>query len=288
MDVTFGPRSVSISTLLTALVQLAAERWQLTRLTYVNFEARGRSEPSAPIQIEDLTTNLQLPNLATAVRQLKQRADVVGFLAAARPFLVGGAEGPQAKDLTTLGDAVEFLRMNSLLFGSASTALGRVVGALRRTGSAGALIAPLMQEAESILGGLRPPAGAEVGSPLHLAALVRWYRHHGRPDRALLLANEALTYLVCRRLCKAPFPQRHPGSDGKHFQLYDYYALARDRSPERHTFIGHVETLREHLGPQRHRLAHADFGGYSPNQPKELAELLDDFAALMHDPGWGP
>ncbi|MDK2972616.1 MAG: CRISPR-associated (Cas) DxTHG family [Candidatus Sumerlaeota bacterium] len=257
LDLTFGPRSVTILAMLSALVQAAAGRWTLRRLTYVNFEARPSDAGDAPVSIEDLTAYLALPALATAVTNLRERGDLAGFARAAAPFFDAGRTGLQDGDLALVGDAVAFLRIRSLIDGSANAALGRIIGALRRRDGANPLLVPLMAEAERVLAGLRPPQGAEPGSPAHFAAIVEWYRRHGQPDRALLLASEALTLLVCTRLLGHEYPRQFANG---YWSARDYYIAASSQAEgddARTKFVGECYSLWESMRKVRGDFAHA-------------------------------
>lgn len=284
LDLTFGPRSVTIPALLAALVQRAAGRWNIRRLTYVNFEA-GTQGANGTVPIEDLTACLALPDLVTAVRNLRERGDIVGFVTAASRMLGPDALQPATiAHLNRVHDALGFLSIPSLIEGKAAKALDQVIGALRQLARSNPLLAPLVADAEQELAGLRPPTDQPNGSPLHLARLVEWFRDHNQPDRALLLATEALTLLVCERLLGKPYPQKN----GKEYwRVADYYEKARDLAHNRgdealKTFVGKAQTALEYLGNCRHQLAHASLG--SPTKPSVTAdkvrEALDRFLHL--------
>ncbi|MEQ8819026.1 MAG: TM1812 family CRISPR-associated protein [Sumerlaeia bacterium] len=284
LDLTFGPRSVTILAMLSALVQAAAGRWSLRRLTYVNFEARPSQAPDAPVPIEDLTAYLALPALATAVTNLRERGDLAGFADAAAPFFDSDQTGLQEGDLAVVRDAVAFLRIRSLIDGSANGALGRIIGALRRREGANPMLAPLMADAEEVLAGLRRPKGAESASPPHFAAIVQWYRQHNQPDRALLLASEALTMLVCTRLLDYEYPQK---LGGDFWKARDYYIAASSQArgdATRETLAGECYSLWEHMSKVRGDFAHASLTS-KPSPHSTVSEdhvnpLLDRFGEL--------
>jgi hypothetical protein len=273
LDLTFGPRSVTIMTLLTALVHQTAQNWEIRRLTYVNFE--GRREDSDPVTIDDLTSALALPALATAVTNLRERGDVVGFADAASRLLGPDALTTQQRQhLSTVGDAITFLNIPSLIEGRASNSLDQVLGALRTLARTNPLLAPLVETAERELAGLRRPGDLPAGSPRHFARLVAWYRDHGQPDLALLLATEALTLLVCEQLLEKRFPQKE-GTD--HWWAARYYDEAKALADRRNDdglrcFVGEAQTALAFLGQVRHQLAHAALG--SPADPGVTADKV--------------
>ncbi len=288
LDITFGARSLMVPALLTSLVQSAARRWNLQRLTYVNFVAHPAGGEDAAAVVEDLTAYLGLPRLAYATRQLKERADLLPFLDALAPFLPPDQRGPRQQDLQILAEAVEYLRIDSLLAGQARAALGNVLRDIGRMPDPGALLGPLLGDARTVLAGLTPPAEGRAGAPAHLAALVRWYRDHGRPERALLIATESIPWLVCRRLLQQDFPILSEGPNPSPIPWRDYFIRARQEVPDRLELIGYAESLRYALAPHRHRFAHAEFGDHPRPGPQTPDDLLNEFERILGDPGWNP
>ena len=286
LDLTFGPRSVTILAMLSSLLQLAAGRWSISRLTYVNFEARpGGHGSSEPVPIEDLTSYLALPALATAVANLKERGDIAGFARALRKLPGTDASALPDKDLAALEEAITYLRILPLAKSGAGGSLGRLrkaLVALKASPSAG-LAGPLLGEAESVLDGLRPPAGTQPESPAHFRALVQWYRAHGQPDRALLLASEALAYMACTTILQKAYPIVVDGSSPpRHWQARQYFEEACE-VPLKASARRAVESAYE-CWEALHRIrgdyAHASFTS-KPGKPVvqagEVAKILVDF-----------
>jgi hypothetical protein len=285
LDVTFGARSIMLPTLLMALVQLAAERWNLVRLTYVNLINRPPGG-NQPVGVEDLSIYLHLPQLAMAVRELQTRAEIVPLIHAIHPFLrKEDGEQPTVADLKIFSDAVEYLQGPSLMKGEARQSLDRILRVLNHGEKEGPLVGPLLQTARDVLLGLRCPAGQRFGSPSHVAAVVRWYRSHGRPERALVLATECISWLVCTLILNLPYPSKGP--DNNFYGAEDYLNLALKEHPQWSPLLSDLLELRRKLAPRRHRFAHAAFGNHRGDTIESNDQLLDQFDFLMEDPTWG-
>lgn len=280
LDVTFGPRSISVAALLCALVQKSAGQWNLTRMTYVNFEARPPSESSAPIPIEDITYYLALPALALGVEALKKRGDIAAFADGVKPFLQSGEKLADPHDLEIVVEAVSLLRTTSLLFGEAGKSLNNIIIALRKI-SENPLLSPILEDAEKILHGL------QVGSNIHgdiapkFSKLVRWYQHHNQPEKALLLASEALTFCVCKNYLKSDYPQKR---NHQWMNATDYYREAKANHQKdhlTHELLQKTHNLWQTLHNMRSDYAHVSLTSKPSDSARvsieEINRLLDEF-----------
>jgi hypothetical protein len=285
LDVTFGPRHATVPALLAGLLNAAAGRWQINRLTYVNI-TNQEAPPSGSFLIEDLTAYLQLPALAAGVANLRGHGDLIGFVRAARPLLATlQGRQPWEQNLDRVAEHVDRLRIGALTGSDGINALNATIGGLRSQAEHTPLVRPFLLEAADTLDALRPPKDAKPASPRHFARLVAWYRDHGSPERALLLATEALTFLVCKELLRSDFPRRD--QEGTPWAAATYFASNPNYTEAQRNLVGAASYLRQQMAPFRNEFAHANLGNAAPRQSSvTLAELLQRFIALCEDPAW--
>jgi hypothetical protein len=277
LDITYGPRSLAIYSLLVGGVVESLGKWSIVRLTYVNIDARPREDPS-PVPIVDITSHLYLPELARSIRELERRGNIGTFFRAALRVLGDDLEVGIQNDLQQLEQDIEFLRIKSIATGRGRTAIAHLIGSLRKLGPRDSIFAEMAGRAESILNGLRPQDGEQPGSVPHLAQIVRWYAKHDRPERALLLLCELMQYTAHVPLVSSTYPSSVRQESVKYF---DHAIQATEGSP-RNGLLRDLKGLWSEAKSRRDDFAHASLINATNTviSPSLISDYITRFESL--------
>lgn len=276
LEAAFGLRPLTLLMLLTADYLRHAKDIQLSRLTYVNFEAAretGRTE------IVDLTPYLHLSRLAGAAASLERHGDLIGIAEAVEECYPGAIGGNAANDMRNTQDKLLLLRTRHIA--SKSTGMAVLEGIKRIFGERASVypaLSPLSSRVAATLDPIITSSAEGTLAPKALAGLAKWYLDHNQPALALLLIVEG-SVVITNKIVLG----NEQGNDGFESaqQILDdgYRRLIADgnRSAAESTAY-----LRDITRRERNTLAHAQLGetGARALDRAAIEESLAQFQAL--------